>query len=147
MAVIKRFIILANSIKNSGRCLAGKEMLRKRGGWEPGYVAEMGEPASLYFIEPEVVDPVRVWTEDSQDESGAHFGRHCRRITVRYRRSFHEFTVTDPVLQAECYPTCRAAASRFFRIPFRWAGQFTFRLASRRHGLENSIRLRQGSFG
>lgn len=36
MAVIKRIIILANSIKNSGRCLAGKELVFHRGSWHIG---------------------------------------------------------------------------------------------------------------
>jgi len=207
MAVIKRVVILANSIKNSGRCLAGKELRRTRGGWEQGgwirivgtedggevpvswmleqlgreprlldiidiplegmvplpdqpenwlmvrrapwrekgmmpqedaprlldfplklwgtqkrsvdagYVDTMGEPASLYLIQPEVVEPIRVWTEDSLDPSGGHFDRHCRRITIRYRRSFHEFTVTDPVLQAEYYPDLPRRGDPVLTVP------------------------------
>jgi hypothetical protein len=36
MAVIKRIVILANSLKNSGRCLAGKELTFSNGKWEVG---------------------------------------------------------------------------------------------------------------
>ena len=194
MAVIKRIVVLANSVKNSGRCLAGKEIISKRGefelgswirvvgseeggevlvswmleqlGREPrlldvvdvplegivplpdqpenwlmvrrapwrdrgtlpmeelpkfldhplqlwgthkrdveaGYVETMGEPASLYFIEPEVVGPVRAWTDKNLNESGSRIDKQHRRISLKYRRTFHEFTVTDPLLQTECYP-------------------------------------------
>ena len=194
MAVIKRIVVLANSVKNSGRCLAGKELIRTGGSYEvgnwirvcgsedggevsvswmleqlgreprlldvidvplegivpladqpenwlmvrrakwrergtlpveeisklvdhplqlwgtqkrdveAGYVETMGEPASLYFIEPEVVGPVRVWTDKNLNESGGRMDKLQRRVSLKYRRMFHEFTVTDPVLQAECYP-------------------------------------------
>jgi hypothetical protein len=193
MAVIKRIVILANSMKNSGRCLAGKELIRngkdievgswirvvgseegaevqvpwmldqvgrepnlldvidiplegivplpdqpenwlmvRRAKWrergtlpvqeipklfdyplqlwgtqkrdvEAGYVETMGEPASLYFIEPEVVGPVRAWTDKCANDNG-RMEKQNRRITLRYRRMFHEFNVTDPVLQTDCYP-------------------------------------------
>jgi hypothetical protein len=194
MAVIKQIVILANSMKNSGRCLAGKELIRngkhtevgswirvvgsedgaevpvlwmleqfgrepklldtidvplegivplpdqpenwlmvRRAPWrdrgtlpveelaelvdhplqlwgtqkrdvDAGYVETMGEPASLYFIEPEVVGPVRAWTDKNLNESGGRIDKQQRRISLKYRRMFHEFTVTDPVLQTECYP-------------------------------------------
>jgi hypothetical protein len=194
MAVIKRIVILANSIKNSGRCLAGKELVWNGGKWEPGpwirivaseqgaevpvglmleqfgrtiklldvidipleaaaplpaqpenwllvrrapwrdrgsvrpqdasglvdyplklwgnhgrsvpegFVQELPEPASLYFIEPEVVGPVRIWTDQSADEDGRRVDRHHRSISLRYRATAHEFAVTDPVLQERCYP-------------------------------------------
>jgi hypothetical protein len=194
MAVIKRIVILANSIKNHGRCLAGKELVRKNGKFEAGpwirivasdegaevpvglmleqfgrtiklldvidiplegavprpdqpenwllvrrapwrdrgaissaeikalldhplklwgnhersvpegFVQEMPEPASLYFIEPEVVGPVRISTKEGTDDSGSRFDRHHRRISFRYRAMSHEFTVTDPALQEQCYP-------------------------------------------
>lgn len=194
MAVIKRVVILANSIKNSGRCLAGKDLVWNNGKWEvgawirivaseqgaevpvswmleqfgrtiklldvidiplegvvplpdqpenwllvrrakwrdrgtvpiedvpalldhplklwgnhsrsvdAGYVQEMPEPASLYFIEPDLVGPVKVWTKETVDETGSHFNRHHRRISLRYRRISHEFTVTDPELPELCPP-------------------------------------------
>ena len=36
MAVIKRIVVLANSVENSGRCLAGKELIWKREDYEVG---------------------------------------------------------------------------------------------------------------
>jgi hypothetical protein len=69
-----------------------------------GFVQEMPEPASLYYIEPELVGPVRIWTDQGVDDSGRHFDRHHRRILLRYRAISHEFAVTDPALQEKCFP-------------------------------------------
>lgn len=206
MAVIKRIVILANSIKNSGRCVAGKELVFNRGSWEvgnwvrivateegaevpvplmfaqfgrqpnlletidipleshvpladqpenwllvrnakwtnrgtlppnklqrlldyplklwgvqtrsvpEGFVQNMAEPASLYFIEPELLDPVRVWLEDGVNEEG-HKNRCCRRICLRYRRTFHEFNVTDPVLLETCFPIMPKRGDPILSVP------------------------------
>lgn len=205
MAVIKRIVILANSVKNSGRCLAGKELCFNQGKWEvgswvrivgaadgsevslswmleqfgrepklldvidipldsavplpdqpenwlmvrhakwrdrgtstgdisnlvdhplklwgthqrsvpQGIVPNMAEPASLYFIRPEAVGPIKVWTEDKVDGTGSHFDRHRREISLKYRGLFHDFTATDPAIQELYYPRLPARGEPMLKI-------------------------------
>jgi len=71
---------------------------------EAGFPNHMAQPASLYLIQPDTIEPLRVWTEETIDGQGRPFDRHRRRVSLRYRGSFHEFDITDPQLQTRYYP-------------------------------------------
>lgn len=189
----KTIVVLANSVKKSGRCLAGKEAIWANGHWKVGKwirpvsspeggevglylmkqslgrepllmeileiplespVPQPGQPenwllsrgevwkshghfkfddlsqlldqpenlwgtnqryvesgfrssaaqSSLYFILPEMINPLRIWTEEALNEQGRYYERHRRRVALRYYGVFHEFDITDPELQTRYYP-------------------------------------------
>jgi hypothetical protein len=116
MAVIKRIVVLANSIKNSGRCLAGKELLRTRGGWDPGGWVRVvgtedgGEVPVSWMLEQFGREPKLL------DIGGSRFGTVARSMNspslIRYCR--RNVTLI-----------CRGGAIQSFRFRFPSADRFT----------------------
>jgi hypothetical protein len=86
---------------------------------EAGQVQSMARPASLYFVQPESIGPLRVWSELATDAQGHQFDRHRRRVTLRYRGAFHEFDITDPQLQTCYYPKPPGRSDPALNVPLR----------------------------
>jgi hypothetical protein len=86
---------------------------------ESGFPQRMAQPASLYLVLPEVISPLRVWTKEAVNEQGRPYERHRRRVTLRYRGTFHEFNVTDPQLQIHYHPKLPAKNDPSLTIPLR----------------------------
>jgi hypothetical protein len=79
----------------------------------------MAKPASLYLVLPEIINPLRVWTEEALNEQGRPYERHRRRVTLRYRGMFHELDITDPQLQTHYYPRLPAKNDPSLTIALR----------------------------
>jgi hypothetical protein len=86
---------------------------------EAGFPQRMAQPTSLYLIQPDMIEPLRVWTEETIDGQGRPYDRHRRRVSLRYRGSFHEFDITDPQLQTRYYPKLPAKHESSLDIPLR----------------------------
>jgi hypothetical protein len=86
---------------------------------EAGFPQHMAHPASLYLIQPELINPLRVWTEEALNEQGSHYERHRRRVTFRYLGKFYEFDITDPELQMHYYPELPAKSDPSLTIALR----------------------------
>ena len=67
---------------------------------EAGYPQRMSRPASLYLVQPDMLGPLRIWSEATSDGQR----RYRRRVYLHYRRTLHEFDITDPDLQMRYYP-------------------------------------------
>jgi hypothetical protein len=90
---------------------------------EAGFPQRMAQPASLYPIQPEQIEPLRVWTEGTVDGQGRPYDRHRRRVSLRYHGLFHELDITDPQLQDRYYP----------KLPAKHKASLTIALRDPRH--------------
>ncbi len=68
-----------------------------------GFPRAMPEPASLYFIKPEKIESISVWSELSHPSARYPIKKH-RVATIRYAGVRHEFDITDPSFAERYYP-------------------------------------------
>jgi len=68
-----------------------------------GFPRGMPEPASLYFVKPEKIGSIRVWSEPNHPS--AAYGIKKRRVaTIRYGGIWHECDIDDPNFAERHYP-------------------------------------------
>jgi hypothetical protein len=67
-----------------------------------GFPRTMPEPASLYFVKPEKIESIRVWSEPSHPSAGYPVKRR-RVATIRYAGVCHECDIDDPSFAERYY--------------------------------------------
>ena len=68
-----------------------------------GFPRAMKEPASLYFIKPEKIESISVWSEPSHP-SASYPIKKRRVATIRYAGVRHECNIDDPRFAERYYP-------------------------------------------
>jgi len=69
-----------------------------------GFSEKMKVPASLYFIKPDKINSVRVWTEHNTFPGAAKPTKRRRVFSVKHNGDFHDLEIEDPKFAEKYYP-------------------------------------------